>query len=464
MLDILVVDDEPPIREFVEAALRDLGHRVRAASDGAEAMACLDHQVFDVAILDVRLPKVDGFRIFRRLQAEVPRTNVILMTAYGQVSDAVAAMREKAADYLTKPFDLDDLLERVERIAEQRRLQIDLAGARDQLERLGPRAALIGQSPPMVSLRERIDAIAASDAAVLISGETGTGKELVANLIHHRSARAARALIAVNCAAFPQTLLEAELFGHERGAFTGAFRRRDGRFKAADGGTLFLDEIGDVPMPSQVKLLRTLEEGAFEPLGTNSAMRVDVRVISATNKDLRTLMQSGDFREDLFYRLKVFHLQIPPLRERRADLPLLVEHFRTQLAPSDPSPVRITPRAWAALSHYGYPGNVRELQHAMQHAFIMAGDQEIDLSHLPEEISGIARPVPAGAGGGSRPGSSELRPLAAAIKEFEREYLQRALQATLGNRTRAAELLGISRKSLWAKLKDHDLSGTESAD
>jgi DNA-binding NtrC family response regulator len=238
-------------------------------------------------------------------------------------------------------------------------------------------------------------------------------------------------------------------------------------------------------MPAQVKLLRTLEEGTFEPLGTNTSVRVDVRVISATNRDLRGLMASGVFREDLFYRLKVFHLQIPSLRERRADLPILVEHFRSILVPNDPGPARITPRAWAALSHYAFPGNVRELQHAMQHAFIMAGEQEIDLAHLPEEIiggarrgaisttSGLATATTFGANAGqtagvaparggpgpARPGAGELLPLAAAIKEFEREYLQRALHITLGNRTRAAELLGISRKSLWAKLKDHDLSG-----
>jgi two-component system response regulator HydG len=304
-----------------------------------------------------------------------------------------------------------------------------------------------------VRLLERLETVAPSDAPVLVTGESGTGKELVARSLHALSPRREKAFVAVNCAAFPETLLEAELFGHERGAFTGAVKKRDGRFKAADGGTLMLDEISEIPLPAQAKLLRVLQEGVFEPLGTNAPVSVDVRIVSASNKNLKQRVAEGKFREDLYYRLNVLDILLPPLRERRDDIPLLVEFFLKRSADGGASST-IAPRAWAALAEYPFPGNVRELEHAIQHAVVLARGKEIDLEHLPRDIVGANAPA-AGQGG------AVLRPLAVAAREFEREYLLRALAACEGRKARAAELLGISRKNLWEKLKTHGLGGAE---
>jgi len=293
MLDILLVDDEPDFRMLVGDALRDVGHRVTLAGNGAEGLTLISSNVFDVMICDIRLPKVDGLTLFRRVRQESPSTDVILITAHAAVSDAVSALKEGAADYITKPFDIDEIVVQMERIGAQRALKRELEQARAELSQrkatgtgLGA-GAIIGRSPSMLRLLDRIETIAQSDAPVLITGESGTGKELVARTLHDRSSRHGKPFIAVNCAAFPETLLEAELFGHERGAFTGAVKRRDGRFKAADGGTLLLDEIAEVPLPAQAKLLRVLQEGTVEPLGTNEVTRVDVRIISATHRNLR---------------------------------------------------------------------------------------------------------------------------------------------------------------------------------
>jgi DNA-binding NtrC family response regulator len=442
-LEILLVDDEPAIAEALGEALRDEGHRVTVAFDGAEAMNRLNARVFDVVISDVRLPEVDGLTIFRRLRREAPATQVILISAYATVPDAVEVIKQNAANYLAKPFDLDELLRSVEQVAEQRRLEAQLARARAQLADAGPATPIVGEAPPIVLLRQRIAAIADTDCAVLITGESGTGKDLVARNLHERSSRRDGPFVAVNCAAFPDTLLEAELFGHERGAFTGAARRRDGRLKAAHRGTLFLDELVELSPAAQAKLLRVLEEGVFTPLGTNTSVQVDVRVLSATNGDLKQLVQQGRFREDLFYRVKVFHIDVPPLRERRADLPLLMEFFCHRY--NGAGTPRLSPRAWAAFANHTWPGNVRELQHALKHALVLAAGGEIQLEHLPDEIRG---------GAGDRPSDTgALRPLADAVREFEREYLLRALRVTGGSRGQAAKLLGISRKALWAKLR-----------
>jgi len=299
MLDILLVDDEPDFRMLVGDALRDAGHRVSLASNGAEGLALISSNVFDVMICDIRLPKVDGLTLFRRVRQESPGTDVILITAHAAVADAVAALKEGAYDYITKPFDVDEIILQMERIAAQRALKRELEQARAELSQRKSSSAIVGRSPPMLRLLDRIDTIAQSDAPVLITGESGTGKELVARTLHERSVRRPKPFIAVNCAAFPETLLEAELFGHERGAFTGAVKRRDGRFKAADGGTLLLDEIAEVPLPAQAKLLRVLQEGTVEPLGTNESTKVDVRIISATHRNLRERIKEGRFREDL---------------------------------------------------------------------------------------------------------------------------------------------------------------------
>ncbi len=453
MLDILLVDDEPLIRLSVGDALRAAGHNVRLASDGAEALNLIAEKVYDVVVTDVRLPRADGFTVFRKARQVSPATDVIIITAFGQVKDAVAALKDGAHDYLTKPFDADELVLRVARIAEQRELQRELAEARDRAAHVHP-SGIIGRAPGMVRLLERIETVAGSDAPVLITGESGTGKELVARSLHTLSARKGKAFVAVNCAAFPETLLEAELFGHERGAFTGAVKKRDGRFKAADGGTLLLDEISEIPLPAQAKLLRVLQEGVVTPLGTNTAVPVDARIVSASNRNLKQRVSDGKFREDLYYRLNVLDIAIPPLRERRSDVPLLVETFLERYRQPGTNPT-LSPRTWAALAEYPFPGNVRELEHAIQRAVVLAQGKEIDLEHLPPDIVGKSTPSPAA----DAPGS--LRPLAIAAKEFEREYLLRALALAEGRKARAAEYLGISRKNLWEKLRAHGLSDAD---
>jgi DNA-binding NtrC family response regulator len=308
----------------------------------------------------------------------------------------------------------------------------------------------------MMRLLERIGTIAQSDAPVLITGESGSGKELIARTLHDQSARAAGPFVAVNCAALPETLLEAELFGHERGAFTGAVRKREGRFQAADGGTLLLDEIAEISPSAQVKLLRVLQEHTIDPVGSSVAVPVDVRILSATHQNLKARVAEGRFREDLYYRLNVLDLLVPPLRERPSDLPLLLEHFLRRFTPAGKARPTVSPTAWMRLSRYAYPGNVRELAHAVERAVVLAAGRDIDLEHLPADISGVSD-SPRGAAGG-------VLPLAAAAREFERDYLARVLELASGKRSRAAELLGISRKNLWEKLRAHGIGQADSDD
>jgi two-component system, NtrC family, response regulator AtoC len=410
-------------------------------------MQCLDRQVFNLVMSDIRLPKVDGFAILRRLRDEQPDTHVVLMTAFGTIQEAVLAVKETAIDYVTKPFELPEVLSIVQRIDERWKLLRDLAAARAELANHKIGEMIEGRSPGIVHLRERVTAIATSSAAVLLTGESGTGKEMAARMIHAVSDRRDAPFVAVNCAAVPATLIEAELFGHERGAFTGAVKRRDGRFKAADGGTLFLDEIGEMPLDVQAKLLRVLQEGSFEPIGTNTSIKVDVRLVSASNRDLKSSAADGAFRQDLYYRIKVFELRLPPLRERLTDLPILVEQFLREFVPPATTPPSISPAAWAALQAYGYPGNVRELKHAIQHASILARGQEIQTHHLPAEFRGSTRAV----------SGERVEPLAFVMAQFEKDYIERTLQMAGGERRKAAEMLGISRKNLWEKMVKYGL-------
>ena len=461
MLRVLLVDDEPLIRLSVGDALKDAGYELTLAADGGEAVACLERNTYDVLISDIRLPKVDGMTLFRKTRGESPSTDVILITAYGAVSDAVSAFKEGATDYITKPFDADELVVRLERIAEVRGLRAQLVQAKEDLAKdKSTRSKIIGQSPEMDRLFDRVGAFATSDASVLITGESGTGKELVARALHNQSVRAAKSFVAVNCAAFPETLLEAELFGHERGAFTGATKRREGRFQAAHGGTLFLDEVAEIPMPAQAKLLRVLQERIVEPLGTNRAIPVDVRILSATHRNLKEYIANGRFREDLYYRLNVLQLDIPPLRDRKPDLPLLVEHFLHRLAPANTKP-SISDRALLALYNYDFPGNVRELEHAIHHGVVLARGQVIDIEHLPNSIVESARDVSQPLPAVIDMTSIDIQPLSDAVKGFEREYLIRALRKASGKRTQAAKILAISRKNLWEKVQKHTILDEE---
>jgi two-component system, NtrC family, response regulator AtoC len=450
VLDLLVVDDEPTILLSIADALRDAGHRVVTASDGEKALAGLSLQSFDAVICDVRLPKVDGLTLLREVRKSSAQSDVILMTGHANANDAVAALKSGATDYLTKPFSLDELLVRVSRIANERALKKELMLAKQRAAEGTGEKVMVGTSAVVTRLNDFITKYAASDAPVLITGESGTGKELVAAALHRQSDRRDKPFVPVSCAAFPDTLLEAELFGHERGAFTGAVKRRDGRFKVANGGVLFLDEVGEVPLASQAKLLRVLQEQVFEPLGTSESLRVDVRIISATHRNLKEMVAAGTFREDLYYRLKILDLEVPSLRERQGDLPLLVSHFLLKCAPR---PLTVTASAMAALEAHSFPGNVRELEHAVRRAVALVGDSPyVEMTHLPKEIVGNSVPKLEGARG---------RSLADAVKEFEHDFISASLRHHRGSKTRTAEALGISRKNLWEKLRRHGLVGSE---
>jgi DNA-binding NtrC family response regulator len=447
MLNILVVDDEPDLRLSLAQVLREEGHSVDVADDGETAIAKLSEHPFHLIVSDVRLPKLDGLELLRRVRREFPRTEVMLMTAYGTIEDAVAAMKDSAVEYLTKPFDIDDLVAVIHRIDERSRRRDDFDQVRAQSAGEAGAARLVGKGALIRQLVDKIDAVADTQAAVLVTGESGTGKELVARMLHERSARRQRPMVVVNCAAVPPSLIEAELFGHERGAFTGAIRKRDGRFKAADGGTLFLDEIAEMPLETQATLLRVLQEGEIQPVGSNLSIKVNVRLVSATNRDLKLMVSEGRFREDLFYRIKVFELHLPALREREGDLPLLTEQFLREFALPGREPSRLSTAAWAALRDYPFPGNVRELRHAIQHATILARGGEISVAHLPTEISGDVE----------GPRETPSQSLTQAVEEFEKELVLRTVRNEGDRRQRAAKVLGISRKSLWKKLRKYGI-------
>jgi DNA-binding NtrC family response regulator len=454
-LRVLLVDDDDCIRMAFRDVLVDAGHEVFEASEGAKAIELIAQQTFDVAICDVCLPKVDGLTVFRRLRQASPQTVVIIMTGHAEVQDAVASLQEGALDYITKPVAGEALMKRIDQTAERLSFRRELEIARNELIVRDVGAAIIGQSPATLQLLSRIDTLAQSHASVVITGESGTGKELVARTIHARGPRHEHPFVAVNCAAFPETLLEAELFGHEQGAFTGATRKRDGRFVAADGGTLLLDEVGEMPLTAQVKLLRVLQEGAVEPLGTHRPVNVDVRVIAATHRNLKALVAAGRFREDLFFRLNVIELNVPPLRERKGDFVPLLVHFLRKYTPRGKVPPGISPRAWAALTEHAYPGNVREFGHAIEHGLVLSHGREIDLEHLPPHIGCTIVP--------NRASGESFRSLSVAMTEFEKEYLLRALRICDGGRTQTAELLDISRKNLWERLRRHGITDVDAA-
>jgi DNA-binding NtrC family response regulator len=453
VLDILLLDDEPDLLALLEDQLGETSHRITTASDGQAGTRLLDTHAYDLVICDVRLPRVDGLTLLRRIRNDAPATEVIMMTGSSDVSQAVSALKEGAYDYLRKPFDVDELLLQIQRIEDTRILRRELKEVREELSSGSPTTSLLGQSPTIRRVQDLITMVAQSEAPVLVSGESGTGKEVVARLIHQQGARRDQPFIAVNCGALAENLVEAELFGHERGAFTDAVKKRDGRFKAADGGTLLLDEVAELPLAAQAKLLRVLQEGTFEPVGSNVAVRVNVRIISATHRNLAQRVKAGSFREDLYYRINVIEIPLPPLRERTGDLPILLLHFVKHFAAPQGYLPGISPAAWAALARYPFPGNVRELSHAVEHAMVLAGGRDIDVAHLPPAI--VGGPLPPKAQLETTQPQS-VRPLHLALRDFEHQYLLRALDATEGKRTRTAELLRISRKTLWEKLRHRD--------
>src|SRR5215208_5470431 len=385
---LLLVEDEAPLREAIAEQLGDRGYRVQQAASGEEALAKLADFAFDIIITDLRLPGVDGSAVVEAAVARYPHIIAIVVTGYGTVKDAVEAIKRGASDFVNKPFQIDELLHVLDSALEQRRLKSENAYLRAQLEERYRFDEIIGKSRPMKLLFQLLETVARTNSTILITGETGTGKEVVARAIHHNSPRRAHRFVALNCSAIPETLLEAELFGHVRGAFTGAVGARQGRFEQAHKGTLFLDEVGTMSTALQMKLLRALQEREFERVGDNQTIRVDVRVIAATNSNLAGMVANGSFREDLFYRLNVIPIQLPPLRDRRDDIPVLARHFLDKFAPG--GQMQVSQGAMRVLRAFAWPGNVRQLENAIERAVTLSsGRKEIDLADLPPEIQAV---------------------------------------------------------------------------
>ena len=447
---LLIVDDEKPTREGLRAALEER-YDVYLAEDAKAAMDLLEHENFDVMLTDFRLPSDDGLKLIARAKS-LPRPPVcILMTAYGSEEIAVEAMKRGADDYIAKGrLQIDELEMRIARALKQQNLEVENVNLRQQLDAKFGMENIIGQSAVMKEIFEVVQQVAATRATVLITGESGTGKELVAKALHQLSPRAKQPFVAVHCAALSATLLESELFGHERGAFTGAHERRIGRFELAQGGTLFLDEIGEIDQTIQVKLLRFLGERTFERVGSNKTLSADVRLVAATNRNLEELVKTGKFREDLYFRLRVVEIELPPLRERTGDIPLLAHGFLREFARENGKPVNdFTADALEAMMNFSWPGNVRELRTAIEHAVVLSRGDRISLRDLPASVRGSG-------------GASEVRLLQGkdlTVKDAEKQLIVRALKETGGNRTRAAQKIGMSRRTFHRKLHDYHLEG-----
>lgn len=445
---VLVVEDEKNTREGLERAL-SAKHDVVLADNGERALRLLADKRIDILLTDLRMPGMDGLTLVKRAVAHESRPVCIVLTAYGSIESAVEAMKAGAYDFLTKPLNLDQLELVLQRALHSRRLEDENRSLRSQLDKKFGLEAIIGRTPAMEEMFELIRQVASSRATVLIQGESGTGKELVANAIHGLSPRARGPFIGVHCAALTRNLLESELFGHEKGAFTGAVERRRGRFELAEGGTLFLDEISEVDPSIQVKLLRVLEERKYERVGGQETLEADIRLLTATNNDLNRLVQEGKFRNDLFFRLNVVTINIPPLRERRDDIPLIVKHYLRHFARENNRKVEdISADALAALTAYDWPGNVRELKNVIERMVVLNRGAKLGLRDLPEPVR---------QGGNmalSRPGAGT------SLKEASRRMIVEALEASGGSRTRAAEKLGISRRTLHRKLHEFGMKET----
>ena len=442
---ILIVDDEVNARSALAELLREEGYSVETAADGFKALPKLDDFAPDVIVTDLKMPGLDGLGLMRKaLEKDVDRA-VIVMTAFGAVETAVAAMRAGAADYLSKPINFDELLLVVERALERRRLRLEAGHLRQRLTERHRIPSIIGSSPAMQAVFDTVLQVAPSRASVLISGESGTGKELVAAALHEHSTRAGGPFVKLHCAALTETLLESELFGHERGAFTGAVARRDGRFQQADGGTIFLDEIGEISLAVQIKLLRFLQEHEFERVGGNQTIKVDVRIVAATNRNLRERIQQGLFREDLYYRLNVIALEIPPLRQRTSDIGLLAHHFLTKFAQENGKTIStLSEAAMEKLLRYPWPGNVRELENAIERAVITCRGDSLRAEDLLIAIA------PADA----RKAASDYPPVpGSSLAELERFAILKTLEHTGGSTSRAADILGISPRKIQYKLQ-----------
>jgi two-component system response regulator AtoC len=450
---VLVVDDEENIRHMLGAVLGQEGYEVTVAESAAQALAAMEQQPIDVLLSDIRMPKLSGLELLDRVQRTYPRTVVIMMSAYGNVDTAIEAIKRGAYDYIAKPFKPDEVVLLLRKAEERERLKQENIKLRTEVERIRGEAfgKMVARSAAMQELFKTIRKIAEYKTTVLIHGESGTGKELVARAIHNASPRAAAAFVPVNCGAIPENLLESELFGHRRGAFTDANRDKKGLFAEADGGTLFLDEIGELPLNLQVKLLRALQEEEIRRVGDTQSVRVDVRVVAATVRDLGEDVKNGRFREDLFYRLNVLPLALPPLRERMEDVPPLVEHFvELNNARLSMNVVGIAPDAMKLMMEYPWPGNVRELENTIEHSMVLSDSDQIEAENLPVKV---------------RESKDRIRltllsgelSIKRTVRVIEEELIRRALKRTAGNRTGAARILEISPRALLYKIKDYGI-------
>ncbi|MGH7391582.1 MAG: sigma-54-dependent transcriptional regulator [Candidatus Rokuibacteriota bacterium] len=439
---VLVADDDPVARDLLVEVLERDGHRVRAAGGGDESIRLAETEGIDLALVDLRMPGVDGLKVLQRLVALDPPVPVIILTAFATIDTAIEAIRAGAYDYLSKPFRIGEIRVVVRRALEAQRLTRENLEYRRELRERYRVEGLVGQSPGMVALYKLIARVAALDSTVLIEGETGTGKELVARAIHYASPRAHRAFVVVDCAALPETLVESELFGHERGAFTGALHARRGLLETADGSTCLLDEVGELTPPLQAKLLRVLQDRVIRRVGGNDPITVDVRIVAATNRDLRKRVEEGAFREDLFYRLNVVPIRVPALRERPEDVPLLAQHFLGKYsAAAGKSVAGFAAEALTMLTAHAWPGNVRELEHAVERAVALASSSLVLLDDLPAEVRGAPAPPPV---------LPQRRMTLEALKSW---YVSTVLEETAGNKVRAAEILGIDRRTLYRMLE-----------
>jgi two-component system response regulator AtoC len=486
---VLVVDDDAQIRSLLADLLKEAGYVVRQAKTGAEATAAVEKQRPDLVMMDVKLPDMDGLDVLKSIKRERPELEVIVMTAFGGSSSAIKAMEHGAYDYVTKPFEIDDLLATLRRVFEHAAMSEEVSALRLELGKTAAeRERIVGSSRPMLEVYKLIGKVAGSDATVLITGESGTGKELVAEALHRASKRNPYPLVKVSCAALPESLLETELFGHEKGSFTGAMTMRKGRFESANKGTIFLDEIGEMTLGTQTKLLRILQEHEFERIGSNTPIKVDIRVIAATNRDLAEEVDEGHFREDLYYRLNVIHIHMPPLRDRMEDIPQLVEHFLAKYrSKPDAIPTPISEEAVARLLEHDWPGNVRELENAIERAVVLSRGNTIMPEHLPlaeapisaggrarsrkaeakraaasrngetEEVEAGTVGTPNGNGNGAGNGEHPNGSFKEAVESLEKRLIAEALERNGGNRSKAAEELGIYRRLLYAKMREYGL-------
>ncbi|MCC6545624.1 sigma-54-dependent Fis family transcriptional regulator [Candidatus Sumerlaeota bacterium] len=443
---IMVVDDEKNTREGLKWALESTGAEVFLAENGEQALVKLGNLPVDLVISDLKMPKMDGMELLTHVHEEFPETDFVMLTGHGTVETAVDAMKKGAFDYLIKPVNIDELQVLVDRVFDQKSLKLENERLRREVDDKYGFDSIIGRSAPMENIFEKIRQVAPTKASILIQGETGTGKELIAKAIHFNSNRRRKPFVAVNCGALTQTLLESELFGHEKGAFTGAIKQKAGRFEVANGGTIFLDEIGETTPELQVRLLRVLQEQEFERVGGTKSVKVDVRIIAASNRDLKKEVEAGRFREDLYYRLNVIRIDLPPLRERVEDIPLIANHYLKQFNREHGKNLELNPKTISMLQNFHWPGNVRQLRTVMESAVILTSGKEIQPRNLPDEVRSEKMTT----------GGVKLR-VGMTVEDAERELIKATLADFQGNKARAARTLGLGRKTLYRKLQQYGI-------